>query len=179
VIRPGAEHLADRRRWIDTMKRWSGILGAGIGIGCGSASPHPIAPMTPVVSHGHVALQDAWPAAPDSGDLVARTPAGPFANLSAGCAALDRKESEDRFEGCHPREDDELDGAASGSIVRLGHISSWEPVHDEGEQPTRREHLTVPTPAGWFVLDRRGRRRVPRDPRRALTRAPPVARGPL
>src|SRR6185369_6963945 len=80
-------------------------------LGCGSAphAPEHIANTKPPMKRPVVALTDDWPAA-GAGDLVAMTPAGPYPSLSAVCVALDSKESEDKFEGCHTQENDELGG---------------------------------------------------------------------
>lgn len=140
------------------MQRMFAILG----IGCGSAAPHatpPIANATPAASHPQLTLREPWPAQAEGGDIVARVPAGPFPDLSAVCAALDRKPSEDRFEGCHTREDDELVGGSIGSIgsiVRIGSVAAWEPVAHDDVPSARLEYLAVQTRAGWFVLPQLG-----------------------
>lgn len=126
-------------------------------LGCSGAGPHaapptPIANTKPSVKRSVVALTEEWPMQPDDGDIVARTPAGPFPNLSTVCAALDRKESEDSYEGCHWSESDELGG---GPFVRTGAVTTWEPLaHDD--MPVRLEYFALQTRDGWHVLPRLG-----------------------
>ncbi len=98
-----------------------------------------------------IALADEWPRQPDGRDIVARTPAGPFASLAAVCVALGRRESDQPFEGCHWAENDTLGG---GPFVRIGTVSTWEPVAHENDQPSRIEDIAIQTRAGWYVLPR-------------------------
>ncbi len=111
------------------------------------------APPVPAAKRPVVALTDEWPSQSDASDIVARTPAGPFPNLSAVCAALGRKESENNFEGCHPSEYDELGG---GPFVRTGGVTTWEPVEHDSDIPIRLEYVAVQTRAGWYVLPKLG-----------------------
>jgi hypothetical protein len=137
------------------MKHWLVIVGM---LGCGGAAPHvaapaPIANTRPATKRSVVALTDDWPSQPDAGAIVARTPAGPFPSLSAVCAALDRKESEDRYEGCHGLENDELGG---GPFVRTGEVTTWEPLEHDYDMPVRLEYFALQTRAGWYVLPKLG-----------------------
>lgn len=127
-------------------------------LGCSGAGPHaappgPIANTKPPVKRSVVALTEEWPRQPDAGDIVARTPAGPFPNLSTVCAALDRKESEDKYEGCHWSENDELGG---GPFVRTGEVTTWEPLDHDYDMPVRFEYFALQTRDGWYVLPKLG-----------------------
>lgn len=127
-------------------------------LGCSGAGPHaapagPVANTRPLVKRSAVALTQDWPSQPDEGDIIARTPAGPFPDLSAVCAALRRKESEDRFEGCHETENDDL---GDGPFVRTGQVTAWEPLAHDSDMPIRFEHVALQTRDGWYVLPRLG-----------------------
>src|SRR5580704_8598025 len=129
-----------------------GILGCS-GAMSHAAAPAPVANPKPAVTGPLIALTDEWPSQSDAGDIVARTPAGPFTSLSAVCTALGRKESEDAFEGCHWSEDDELGG---GPFVRTGGVTSWEPLEHDTDMPIRLEYVAVQTRTGWYVLPKLG-----------------------
>jgi hypothetical protein len=138
-----------------TMERLAILLGM---LGCGAAMSHvapgaPVANAKPAVKRPAVALTAEWPSQSDSGDIVARTPAGQFVSLPAVCAALGRKESNDKFEGCHWAEYDEL---RRGPFLRTGNVTTWEPVEHDDDVPVRLEYFALQTGTGWYVLPRLG-----------------------
>jgi hypothetical protein len=106
-------------------------------------------PVTVYVQPAHAReLRVPWDTA-FGDDITAHPPVGPFPDLSAVCAALDTKESRDRFEGCHPGERDLLEG--DGPFLRIGEVAVWEPTAPYA-MPVRTVHLAVQTRAGWYVL---------------------------
>lgn len=139
---------------MSTMARLAIIVAV---VGCSGAPSHESSPavanLKPSVPRPVVALRDEWPSQSNAGDIEPRTPAGPFASLSAVCAALGRKESADNFEGCHAVENEELGG---GPFVRTGEVSSWEPVEHDGEVPVRLVYIALQTRSGWYVLPKLG-----------------------